>query len=223
MWRWSCPTDDSPIAVRSRLRGWITEIDQVVTLAPAACRSRSRFAALPRAGDAAETFAIAGGKATGASPTPAKRGRGGYYFPPVARDGQCAGRASSRGGRHGVTSAQRQGASMTIGPSLTIQGPERARRQASSPRLRGILASPAAIWLDEQATISRDVGYISTMPEGYEGALKAMRDVQEAATAGEGSCAQRFLTAAAQSARCCSTMSSCSMPTRVRSWPTRRC
>jgi imidazolonepropionase-like amidohydrolase len=61
------------------------------------------------------------------------------------------------------------------------------------------LASPQPVWLDENKRYFAEVSHISVIPDGYQGALKQLRNVQEAATAAEvKAIASRFLTPAAK-------------------------
>ena len=64
MWRWTLP--DGQIAYRhsQSLRGWISETDQVVKLGPDGLPTTMEVRGITPSGDAAETLAIAGGKAT---------------------------------------------------------------------------------------------------------------------------------------------------------------
>ncbi len=67
--------------------------------------------------------------------------------------------------------------------------------------MRGILASPFPVWLDEQNRHFADIGGISTVPAGYESAAntKKMRDFQDAVTAETvKGIARQFLTAEAK-------------------------
>ncbi len=65
--------------------------------------------------------------------------------------------------------------------------------------IRGVLAAPVPVWLDENKRYFADIGGISVLPAGYESAAKAMRDAQEAATAAElKAVAARFLTRGAR-------------------------
>ena len=64
MWRWTLP--DGRIAYRhsQALRGWISETDQVVKLGPDGMPVSVEVRGITPNGDAAETLAIADGKAT---------------------------------------------------------------------------------------------------------------------------------------------------------------
>jgi RNA polymerase sigma-B factor len=49
--------------------------------------------------------------------------------------------------------------------------------------IRGITPAPTPVWLDMDGKYFAEVGYIATMPAGYEGNLKVMNDLQDAETA----------------------------------------
>lgn len=200
-WRWTLP--DGRIAYRwsQELRGWITEMDQVTTFAPDGSIQALTVRGVTMTGDAAEQFTVADGQARWSSATdsgsaPAK----GWYLP---AGGVSIANAPlidriAAAGEAGVELLPSGKARMTFGPTVTIQGPE-GPKQVQLAFMRGILASPLPVWLDENKRYFADVSHLSVMPAGYEGALKQLRDVQEAATAAEvKAIAERFLTPAAK-------------------------
>ncbi len=128
MWRWTLP--DGRIAYRhsQSLRGWISETDQVVTLGPDGLPTSMEVRGITPNGDAAETLAIAGGKATGrARPTAgSRRARQGLSMLPAGGIPlverplvECAGGC----GRAGLDLLPSGHATLKRGPTLTIQGP----------------------------------------------------------------------------------------------------
>jgi imidazolonepropionase-like amidohydrolase len=201
MWRWSLP--DGRLAYRhsQSLRGWITETDQVVTLA-GGLPVKVEVRGISPSGDAAETFTTAGGKASWQSvaDSGSVEGRSGYYLPAggVGLANHVLIEQLAAAGDKGIDLLPSGHASMKIGPSLTVQGPNGAK-QVRLAFVRGILASPAPTWIDEQGKYFGDAGWISVLPKGFEANAKAMRDIQEAATADEvKAVAHRFLTAEAK-------------------------
>ena len=81
-WRWQLP--DGRIAYRwsQELRGWITEMDQVTSLAPDGTVAALTVRGVTMSGDAAETFRVENGRAiwktaTDAGEAPAR----GWYIP----------------------------------------------------------------------------------------------------------------------------------------------
>ena len=198
MWHWSLPDGRMAYRHSQSLRGWITEIDQVVTLAggfPVKVEVRG----ITPSGDAAETFTMAGNKAVWKSTADsgALEGRNGYYLPAggVGIANHVLIEQLAAAGEKGVSLLPSGHATMKIGPSLTIRGPN-GPKTVKLAFVRGILASPFPTWIDEQNRYFGDVGWISVLPAGFEANAKAMRDLQEKETAAEvKAIARRFLTA----------------------------
>ena len=69
---------------------------------------------------------------------------------------------------------------------MTIQGPN-GPKKVQLAFIRGILAAPVAVWLDENGKYFGEVSHLSYLPAGFESAanMTAMREAQEAATAAE--------------------------------------
>ena len=204
MWRWTLP--DGRIAYRhsQSLRGWITETDQVTMLGADGLPAKVEVRGITPMGDAAETFSIDGGKAswTSLADKGSVEGKTGYYLPAggVGLSNAVLVDRLVAAGAAGVALLPSGRATLTIGPDLTIQGPNgpKAVRLAF---VRGILASPFPVWLDEQNGHFADVGGISMMPKGYESIAntKAMRDLQDKVTAETvKGIARQFLTAEAK-------------------------
>lgn len=185
MWRWTLP--DGRIAYRhsQSLRGWISEVDQVVKLGGDGLPETMESRGITPNGDAAETFAIADGKAswksTADSGTSDIRG---YYF-------ATSGVPLSNGllieklvaaGADGVPLLPSGRASVAVGPSMVVKGPA-GPRTVRLAFVRGILSTPYPVWIDEQNRYFGDAGWMSVLPAGYESNAKAMRDLQEATTA----------------------------------------
>lgn len=201
MWRWALP--DGRLAYRhsQSLRGWITETDQVVTLA-GGLPVKVEVRGITPSGDAAETFSMTANKAVWQSvaDSGAVEGRSGYYLPAggVGIANHVLVEQLAAAGAKGVDLLPSGHATMRIGPSLVIQGPQ-GPKTVKLAFVRGILSSPVPLWLDEKNDYFADVGWISVLPAGYEGSAKAMRELQEATTAAEvKSVAERFLTAKAK-------------------------
>ncbi len=152
-------------------------------------------------GDAAEEFKVENGQASWTSTSdkgtaPAK----GYYIPAggVGIANAPLIEALAAAGGAGIDLLPSGHASMTFGPVQTINGPGGAKK-VQLAFVRGVLATPFPVWLDENKRYFGDVGHLSTIPEGYEGALKQLRNAQEAATAAEvKKVAAQFLTPAAK-------------------------
>jgi imidazolonepropionase-like amidohydrolase len=202
MWRWTLP--DGRIAYRhsQSLRGWISETDHVVKLRGDGLFEAVEVRGITPSGDAAETFAFDGGKAIWASTADSGsiEGRAGFYLPaggvPLA-NGLLVEKLVAAGPA-GIDLLPSGHATLEVGPSLTVQGPD-GPKVIRLAFIRGILSSPYATWIDEKDEYFGDAGWISVLPAGFEGSAQAMRDLQEATTAAEvKGIARRFLTAEAK-------------------------
>ena len=200
-WRWQLP--DGRIAYRwsQELRGWISEVDQVVTPGTDGAPSAIVIRGVTISGDAAETFAVKDGKASWASTSDSGTGAAGGYYLPAGGIGLANAPLMERlaaAGPDGVELLPSGKATMTLGPTMSIDGPN-GPKTVQLAFVRGIMASPFPVWLDENRRYFADVGEMSLIPVGYEAATRPMRDMQEAATAAEvKAIAARFLTAEAK-------------------------
>ncbi|WP_118856785.1 amidohydrolase family protein [Sphingomonas mesophila] len=200
-WRWQLPDGRTAYRWSQELRGWISEVDQVVTFGRDGLPAAMTVRGVTMTGDAAETFSVKDGKASWTSTNdsgsaPAR----GYYLPAggIGLGSELLMYRLAAAGEAGVDLLPSGKATMRLGPTLEISGP-RGPRTVQLAWVRGILAAPMAVWLDSDKRYFADIGGISLVPAGYEGAVKAMRERQEAATAAEvKSIAQRFLTPAAR-------------------------
>ncbi len=204
MWRWTLP--DGRIAYRhsQSLRGWITETDEVVTLGSDGLPVKIEVRGITPNGDAAETFAIDGDKAVWSSLADKgnSSGKTGYYLPAggIGLANQILVDRMVAAGDKGVDLLPSGHATLSLGPTLSIAGPD-GPKTVRLAFVRGILASPYPVWLDEQNRYFADVGTISLFPAGYESPAnaKAMMALQEKVTAEETrAIAHRFLTEAAK-------------------------
>ena len=204
IWRWTLPDGRTAYRHSQSLRGWITETDQVTTLDAAGLPQKVEVRGISPSGDAAETFAISGTKAswTSTADSGSSDGRSGYYLPAggVALSNEVLVDRLVAAGAAGIDLLPSGHATLTVGPNLTITG-SKGPKIIKLVSVRGILSSPITMWLDENNRYFADVGSISTVPAGFEAIAntKAMRDLQEATTATEvRSIARRFLTAGAK-------------------------
>ena len=202
MWRWTLP--DGRIAYRhsQSLRGWISETDHVVKLRGDGLPEMIEVRGITPNGDAAESFNLAGGKAvwTSTADSGSSEGRVGFYVAaggvPLANEGLVEKLVAA--GPAGIDLLPSGHATLTVGPSLVVQGSQGAKT-VKLAFVRGILSSPTPVWIDEEGKYFGDAGWISVLPAGFEGNAKAMRDLQEATTAAEvKGIAKRFLTAEAK-------------------------
>ncbi|HEY0626978.1 MAG TPA: amidohydrolase family protein [Allosphingosinicella sp.] len=200
-WRWQLPDGRTAYRWSQELRGWITEMDQVQTLAPDGTVQALEVRGVTLSGDAAETFRVENGRATWKTATDSgEASAGGWYIPaggvgianaPLIEKLAAAGDA-------GVDFLPSGKGRMSFGETVTVQGPS-GPKKLQLAFMRGILPSPIPVWLDENKRYFASIDYISTIPAGYEDALKQLRDAQDRATAAEvKSVASRFLTTAAK-------------------------
>ncbi len=200
-WRWQLPDGKTAYRWSQELRGWITEMDQVVTLAADGSVQALTVRGVTMTGDAAEEYKVENGQAHWTSTSdkgtaPAK----GYYIPAggIGIANAPLIDALAAAGPAGVDLLPSGHATMSLGPTQTISGPNGAKT-VQLAFVRGVLATPFPVWLDENKRHFADIGHLSVIPAGYEGALKQLRNAQEAATAAEvKKVAEQFLTPAAK-------------------------
>ncbi len=199
-WRWQLPDGRTAYRWSQELRGWITEMDQVSTIAPDGTVTAITVRGITLSGDAAETLQVKNGRASWKTATDSGEApAGGWYIPAggVGIAGAPLIEALAKAGDAGVDFLPSGKGRMTFGQTLTIQGPKPRKLQLAF--IKGILPSPILVWLDEDKRYFGEIGALSTLPVGYEGALKQLRDAQDAATATElKAIAQRFLNPAAR-------------------------
>lgn len=198
MWRWTLP--DGRLAYRhsQSLRGWISEVDQTVTLGPGGLPVRMEVRGITPNGDAAEVFTLTGDTAhwTSIADSGSAQGRTGYYLPAggISLANHLLVDRLVAAGAQGVDLLPSGRATLTIGPSLSIDGPS-GPKTVQLATVRGILATPVYLWLDEKDEYFADVGWISVMPAGFEAAAPSMRKLEEETTAAQTKeIAKRFLT-----------------------------
>ncbi|WP_423601901.1 amidohydrolase family protein [Sphingomonas sp. MS122] len=200
-WRWQLPDGRTAYRWSQELRGWITEMDQVTTLAPDGTIRALTVRGVTMSGDAAEAFRVENGRAIWKTATDSGEApAGGWYIPAggVGIAGAPLIEKLAAAGDAGVAFLPSGKGRMTFGETLTIQGPA-GPKKVQLAFIKGMLPSPVPVWLDEDRRYFASISYISVLPAGYEGALKQLRDAQEAATAAEVKrVAQRFLSPAAR-------------------------
>ncbi|PKP87452.1 MAG: amidohydrolase [Alphaproteobacteria bacterium HGW-Alphaproteobacteria-17] len=200
-WQWQLPDGRTAYRWSQELRGWITEIDQVTSFASDGTVAATTVRGITIAGDAAEDYRVANGRATWKTATDAgEAAAGGWYIPAggVSVANAPLFNALAAVGDAGVDFLPSGKGRMTFGPTQTIQGPGGAKT-VQLAFISGILPSPYPVWLDEQKRYFADVSFLSVMPAGYEGALRQLRDAQDAATAEViAGIAERFLAPAAR-------------------------
>lgn len=202
MWRWTLP--DGRIAYRhsQSLRGWISEVDQVVKLGPDGLPQVLEVRGITPSGDAAETLKVDGAKATwtSVSDSGSTDGRPGYYLPAggIQLSYDTLVEKVAAAGDAGIDLLPTGHASARLGQTMTIKGPS-GSKTVRLAFVRGVTAAPQPVWLDEKGKYFAQVAGISVMPAGWEANAPAMRKFQDDATAAEvKAIAHSFLTPAAK-------------------------
>ena len=200
-WQWQLPDGSTAYRWSQELRGWITEMDQVTTFAPGETIAATTVRGVTMSGDAAEDFRVSNGRATWKTATDAGEAAAGGWYIPAGGVGIANApliNALAAAGDKGLDFLPSGKGRMTFDAMQTIQGPV-GPKKVQLAFVSGILPSPYPVWLDENKRYFADISFISVIPAGYEGALKQLRDAQEAATAAAvAGVAKRFLSPAAK-------------------------
>lgn len=200
-WQWQLSDGRTAYRWSQELRGWITEMDQVTTFAPGGTIAATTVRGVTMSGDAAEDYRVANGRATWKTATDAGEAAAGGWYIPAGGVGIANApliNALAAAGDEGLDFLPSGKGRMTFDAMQTIQGPG-GPRKVQLAFVSGILPSPYPVWLDENKRYFADISFISVIPAGYEGALKQLRDAQEAATAAAvAGVAKRFLSPAAK-------------------------
>ena len=200
-WQWQLPDGRTAYRWSQELRGWITEMDQVTTFAPGGTIAATTVRGVTMSGDAAEDYRVANGRATWKTATDVGEAAAGGWYIPAGGVGIANApliNALAAAGDEGLDFLPSGKGRMIFDAMQTIQGPG-GPRKVQLAFVSGILPSPYPVWLDENRRYFADISFISVIPAGYEGALKQLRDAQEAATAAAvAGVAKRFLSPAAK-------------------------
>jgi len=184
------------------LRGLIFETDETMRLGTDGMPTDIVIRGVTPSGDSAETFSIAGGQASWASP--------------VDKGGQAYGQPAfylSQGGPFLSGAPQIEallaagGAGLALLPSgkatvqkmtsVEVDGPQ-GKKTVELVLMRGIGQSPAPVWVEKGKFFGALVG-LGILPAGYEGNLDKMQAAQDAAIASLApATARKFLTADAK-------------------------
>ncbi|MGL3821483.1 amidohydrolase family protein [Sphingopyxis sp. R3-92] len=200
-WRWQLADGRTAYRWSQELRGWITEMDQVTSFGEGGAITATTIRGVTMSGDAAEEFRVANGRATWKTASDAGEAPAGGWYIPAGGVGIASAPlidALAAAGEAGVDFLPSGKGRMTFGGTQTIQGP-RGPKKVQLAFISGILPSPRPVWLDENKRYFADISFISVIPAGYEGALKQLRDAQDAATADAvAGIAKHFLSPAAR-------------------------
>ena len=187
VWSWRLPGGRVAYRMSMSLRGWITETDEVDTLAPDGRTIASEVRGFTDSGDASERFSISkDGIATwatavdsGSAPIGTKRYQS-YGGPWLASENGIA--ALVAAGPRGLDMLPGGHSSISIGQSTRIvgpYGPETVKLAFTS----GSGFAPTPVWLTSDNRFFATAGSISLMPEGYEAVAPTLKAIQEKATA----------------------------------------
>ena len=186
---WSWPMTDGATAYRMSmsLRGWITETDEVVTLGADGRPARIVVRGFTDTGDASEDFSVdKAGVAhwktsvdSGSGPFAGKRYNtyGGTWLA-----GESDVEALVAAGEKGVDLLPGGHASLSIGQSASIQGPN-GPESVKLAFIQGYGFSPSPVWLDAHNRYFGSAGIISLLPAGYEAVGPQLKELQDKATA----------------------------------------
>lgn len=188
-WRWTLP--DGSVAYRQSqsLRGWITETDAVVKLAADGNPASIVIRGVSPGGDAAETFTMGNDGAArwaSSSDTGSATGAKGKFY--LDANGPSSLGAllidqMAKAGNAGLPVLPSGRAFLERTPiSAEVTGPDGARKTVQLAWSKGLGMSPGAVWMDGNRMFAQ-VGWISLVPAGWEGAAEVLRPLQEKAEA----------------------------------------
>ena len=201
-WVWTTPDGSLAGRYSQSLRGWITEVDDVLKLDAQGLPAAMTIRGITPSGDAAETFEMKGGKAVWKSVADSGEAPAASAFY-LATGGTVAASIPLvaelvEAGSAGIALYPSGRATLEKGPTMEIRGPN-GPKTVQLAWIRGIGPSPSPVWLDERGKFFANVSFISTFPEGYESNNKAMNDFQDVETAkAVRDIAHRFRNAAAR-------------------------
>lgn len=185
-WAWTLPDGSLASRYSQSLRGWITETDEVMKLGADGLPTKIEIRGVTPNGDAAETFAIANGKAVWKATADSGEIPAGQAFYLAAGGTNLANMplvtALTKAGSAGVQLYPSGKASLEKAATFQIKGPN-GPETVQLAWLRGVTPTPTPIWLDMKGNYFAEVSSIAVMRAGYEGNLKAMNDFQDAETA----------------------------------------
>jgi Amidohydrolase family len=186
---WSWTQKDGQLAYRMSmsLRGWITETDQLTTLARDGRPTKIAVRGFTDSGDATEDFSVddkgvAQWKTVvdeGSAPFLNKRYNS-YGGPWLAGENDI--NALVKAGAKGIDLLPGGSASITIGKPTQITGPSGAKT-VKLAYITGFGFAPSPVWLDANNRYFGSAGVISLLPAGYEKAGPKLKEIQDATTA----------------------------------------
>jgi hypothetical protein len=204
VWSWKIADDQLAYRMSMSLRGWITETDQLTTLARDGRPVKIAIRGFTDSGDATEDFSVdAKGLArwktaidAGSAPFLNKRYNS-YGGPWLAGERDIE--ALVKAGAKGIDLLPGGRARIAIGRAVAIDGPSGAAT-VKLAYISGYGFAPSPVWLDKNNRYFGSAGIISLLPAGYEKVgpkLKAIQDETTAAMVRD--VARRFLSPANRS------------------------
>jgi Amidohydrolase family len=187
IWSWTMPDGRIAYRMSMSLRGWVTEDDELVTVARDGRPTAIAIRGYTDQGDATEDFSVdAGGVAhwktvidSGSGAFGARRYNT-YGGPWLSNELDVD--ALVAAGDKGVDLLPSGHASITIGQAVQVDGPH-GPKTIKLAFTKGYGFSPSPVWLDSDNRFFGVAGLISMLPEGYEGNGPKLKDMQDQATA----------------------------------------
>ena len=187
VWSWTLPDGRIAYRMSMSLRGWISEMDEVLTLGPDGRPVVEAVRGFTDAGDATEDFNVdVSGNANwktavdaGSAPFGTKR-YSSYGGPWLAGEKDIEALAAA--GDKGIDLLPGGHASLRFGPSATVEGPQGAKA-VKLVFASGYGFSPSPYWLDSDNHFFAQAGGIALIPAGYEKAAPELKAIQDKATA----------------------------------------
>ncbi len=186
-WSWRLPDGRIAYRMSMNLRGWITEVDQLVTLDAGRRPTVIAIRGFTDTGAATEDFSVdtagVGHWKTvvdaGSAPFAGKR-YATYGGPWLASDVEIE--ALVAAGDKGIDLLPTGHATLKIGEATEVTGAQ-GSRTARLAFVSGFGFSPVPVWLDGDNRYFGIAGGISLLPEGYESNGPKLKDIQDRATA----------------------------------------
>ena len=186
---WSWTMADGRIAYRMSLnmRGWITEVDEVITPGKDGRPTAVTIRGFTDSGDASEDYSIDGSGVghwktavdSGSAPVGNKR-YATYGGPWLANEVDTD--ALVAAGDKGIDLLPGGHASITIGQTVQITGPQ-GTKNVKLAFISGYGFSPSPVWLDSDNHFFGNAGFVWLLPDGYDGNNTKLKDIQDKATA----------------------------------------
>lgn len=187
IWQWALPDGRLAYRMSMNLRGWITETDETITLAPDGTAKKIAIRGFTDSGDATEDYwvddqGVAHWKTSvdeGSAPLGAKS-YSTYGGPWLAGEGDIARLIAA--GDTGIETLPSGRAYISIGQPVEITGPKGAET-VKLAFVRGQGFSPQPLWLTADNKFFGFSGGMAMLPAGYESNREKLKTVQDEATA----------------------------------------